>query len=232
MKNILLLLLLASSFSYAQATIGNGDGIKTDAQAGLVFREVPIEGTPFIDNIYKKGETIINGKVQGTALMRYNAFNDYVEILNENSQPRRLLRRANIIPVFGGNTYEILRYKEAGKVRLAYFNSLNTGNTILYFRPKKKFIQAEKPDHGYDDYDPPTYRDVSSYYIKHGDLAAEVVKLSKRSLLRALSDKSNELNAFIQDKKLNLKNKEDAIMLIEYYNSLQTSKMLKKKASS
>ncbi|MCK5443174.1 MAG: hypothetical protein KAJ23_14915 [Maribacter sp.] len=231
MKNILLLLLLASSFAYTQ-TIGNGDGIKTDTQAGLVFREVPIEGTPFVDNIYKKGETIINGKVQSTVLMRYNAFHDYVEILNENSQPRRLLRRANIIAVFGGNTYEIMRYKEAGKVRLAYFNSLNIGNTILCFRPKKKFIQAEKPDHGYDDYDPPIYRDVSSYYIKHGNLAAEVVKLSKRSLLKALSDKSSELNVFIQNKKLNIKSKEDAIMLIEYYNSLQTSKMLKKKASS
>ena len=139
MKNILLFLFLASNFAYTQ-TIGNGDGIKTDAQAGLVFREVPVDGTPFVDNIYKKGETIINGKVQSTVLMRYNAFHDYVEILNENSQPRRLLRRANIIAVFGGNTYEILRYKEAGKERLAYFNPLNTGNSILCFRPKKKFI--------------------------------------------------------------------------------------------
>jgi hypothetical protein len=59
-----------------------------------------------------------------------------------------------------------------------------------------------------------------------------VVKLSKRSLLKALSDKSNKLKVFIQDKKLNLKNKEDAIILIEYYNSLQTSELLKKKASS
>jgi len=220
MKNILYLFLLISSFVYTQ-TIGNGDGIKTDAQAGLVFREVPVEGTPFLDNIYKKGETIINGKVQSTALMRYNAFNDYVEILDENHEPRRLLRRNNIIAVFGGNTYEIINYKDSGKIKLGYLNPLNEGNSVLYFRPKKRFSQAEKPDHGYDDYDPPTYKDISSYYIKHGNIAAEEIKLNKRSLLKTLEDKSDDLKIFIQYNNLNLKKKEDAIKLLEYYNSLQ-----------
>ena len=220
MKSILLLLFLTSGFIYSQ-TIGNGDGIKTDTQAGIVFRDVPIEGTPFLDDVYKKGETRINGKVQRTALMRYNALNDYVELLDENNQPRKLLRRNNIIAVFDGNTYLISKYKSNGKLRSGYFNPLTTGNTILYYRPKKKFVQAEKPDNGYDEYDPPTYKDVSSYYIKHGSLAAEEVKLTKRALLKALGDKSNELRAFILDHGLNLKKRTDAIKLINYYNSLK-----------
>ncbi len=229
MKNILFIFLFTSGFALAQ-TFGNNI-VKSHAQVETVYSEIPIEGTPFLDNIYRKGETVINGKVQRVALMRYNALNDYIEILDENNQPRKLLRRANIIATFGGNTYLVTNYKNNGKTKFGYFNPLNTGNTVLYYHPKKKFVQAQKPDNGYDQIEPPTYKDVSLYYLKHGDLVAEEIKLNKRSLLKALSDKSDKLKTFIANHDLNLRNKKDVITLIKYYNTLQSG-TLEKKAES
>jgi hypothetical protein len=219
MKNLIFLAFLISLPSIGQ-TIGNGDGITTDTQAGIVFRDVPIEGSPYMNEIYKKGETIINGESQSSALMRYDAYNDAVEILDKSRQPRKLLRRPNITAVFDGKTYKVVSYLEDGQTKMGYFNPLNEGETVLYFKPKKQFVQAEKPDHGYDNYDPPTYRNVSSYYLKKGDAPAKIVKLKKRQFLKQLDTKASILKEFIRKHDLDMGKEGDAIRLVNFYNTL------------
>lgn len=219
MKKLIFIIVLVSNWAISQ-TIGNGDGITTDAQAGIVIREVPIDGSPYVNEIYKKGTTLINDVSRTDALMRYNAYNDAVEILDENGATRKLLRRSNIKAVFDGKTYEVIDYDLAGNIKKGYFNPLNEGNTVLYFRPKKIFLQAEKPDNGYDTYDPPHYKDVSSFYIKKENQPAEEVKLSKRNVLKALGDKTVLLKKFIDKYDLNLKDESDVIRLLNYYDTL------------
>ena len=219
MKKSIFIVLLISNWAISQ-NLGNGDGITTDTQAGIVIREVPIEGSAYINDIYKKGSTLINDISKTEALMRYDAYNDAVEILDENGVARKLLRRKNIKAVFDGKTYEVLEYDVAGTIKMGYFNPINEGNTILYFRPKKIFLQAKKPDNGYDTYDPPHYKDVSSYYIKKGDYPAVEVNLSKRNVLKALEDKTVLLKKFIDKYDLNLKDETDVIQLLDYYDTL------------
>lgn len=219
MKKILLLLIFTSTFAIGQ-TLGNGDGITTDTQAGIVIREVPIEGSRYMNDIYKQGETIINGRTQTTALMRYDAYNDAVEILDKSQQARKLLRRKSIVAKFGGKTYIVIDYKAGNKTKLGYFNPLNEGETVIYFKPKKVFVQAEKPEDGYDTYDPPIYRDVSEYYIKKGKAPAQLVKLGKRSILKQLGGKTAELKKFISENKLNLNKETDVVKLVVFYNTI------------
>ncbi len=218
MKNIYLFFLLIGAYSFGQ-TVGNGDGITTDTQVGVVFKEIPIEGTQYVDKLYKKGETIIDGKTQTKALMRYDALNESVEILDENQRPRKLLRRKNIVAIIEGKTYEVVDFKNGPKTRSGYLNPLNPGGVILYFRPQKVFVQAEKPENGYDTFDPPTYRDVSGYYLKKGDSPAEPIKLNRRSILKSLGGKTADLKKFVQDHSLNLTKEKDVVRLLNYYNS-------------
>lgn len=219
MKKIIYLFLFASGFIKGQ-TIGNGDGITTDTQAGIVIREVPIDGSVYINDIYKKGTTLINDISKTDALMRYDAYHDAVEILDENGTARKLLRRKQIKAIFDDKTYEVVEYQSGGKTKLGYFNPLNEGHTKFYFKPKKAFIQAEKPDNGYDTYTPPHYKDISAYYIKIGDGPAQEVKLNKRSILKMIGDSNLNLEQFIKDQNLNLKKVEDIIHLIDYYNAV------------
>lgn len=218
MKKLLFLLLTTPIILLGQ--FGNGDGITTDAQVGIVMEEVPIEGTPFMNPTYKLGETIVNGKSKTKALMRYNAYYDSIELLDENNTPRKLLRRKSIQAFFDGKTYKIFDYAEAGKIREAYFNPFNKGEIKLLFRPKKIFIQAEKPDSGYDTYDPPIYKDISSYYILIGEAPATKTRLGKKQLLKHLTKNTAQVKKFISNEKLNLKKEADVIELIDYYNSL------------
>jgi len=219
MKKIIYLFLFATGIIQGQ-TIGNGDGITTDTQAGIVIREVPIDGSAYMNDIYKKGTTLINDISKTEALMRYDAYNDAVEILDENGTARKLLRRKNIKAVFDDKTYEVVEYQSGGKAKLGYFNPLNDGQTQLLYKPKKIFLQAEKPDNGYDTYTPPHYKDISTYYIKKGEYPAVEVKLSKRNILKVLEDKTVLLKKFIDKYDLNLKDEDDVIRLLDYYDTL------------
>jgi len=231
MKYSILLLFVYATFDLsAQGVLeiaNNNKTITTHGQFYIHSNEVPILGSPYLNETYKQGETLISGKTQTAALMRYNAFNESVELLDRNSQkPRKLLRRKNISATFDGKTYLVLEYKEGNKKKLGYFNALNEGKVKLLYRPKKMFLQAETPDNGYDVYDPPIFKDVSQYYFKIGEQTASLIKLRKRTLLRAIGDKEAILKPFIKKRKLNLSKEADVILLLNYYNSLYNKKQV------
>ena len=99
MNKLLILIFFISGICFSQGvqSIGNSSGLMTPAQMGMSYFEVPIEGSPYMNEIFKKGKTIINGKHTSDALMRYDAYRDAIEIKNENDMARTLLRRSNIV---------------------------------------------------------------------------------------------------------------------------------------
>lgn len=223
MKKIALLLVFATAYSFGQ--ISANEYVLTPAQMGVEYRELAIEGTPYINHIYKKGTTIINGKSKNSALMRYDAVDEAIEILDQNQRPRKLLRRQNIQAVFDGMAYIVVEFQEGKNKKLGYLNPLNEGETVLYYRPKKQLVEAQQPEHGYESYIPPTYKDISTYYIKHGDRPAERVKLGKNQILKKLDAKTSLLKKYISEHNLNLKKEHDVIRLLVHYNSMrETSK--------
>ncbi len=219
MKNIALLLILVGSLSNAQ--ISANRYVLTPAQLKGELVEIPIEGTPYVNEIFKKGESFFSGKFMASSLMRYNAMNEVIEIMDENGKSKELLRKKNITVVIDNVTYEVVTYKEGQRTKLGYLNPMNEGETILYYRPKKQFMQAENPENGYEDYQPAMYKDVSMFYIKKGNEPAEPVKLRKNHILGKLDGKNSLLKKFISEHNLDLKEKSDVVKLLEYYNSLQ-----------
>lgn len=226
-KIILLLFVIAIIDLNAQGVLevaNSNRSITTHGQFYIHSTEIPILGSQYINETFKEGETLISGKSQTAALMRYDALNEAVELLDRSTQkPRKLLRRKNISATFDGKTYLVMDYMEGSKIKLGYFNQLNEGKVRLLYRPKKKFVQAENPDNGYDVYDPPTFKDVSQHYIKVGDKPASLLKLRKRSILKAINDKEAILKLFIKKHKLNLSKEADIILLLNYYNSLDNN---------
>jgi hypothetical protein len=217
MKSIIFLFLFSAALSFGQV-LESVPGY--DAQVGIVFHEIPIQGSPYLDELYKVGNTIVNGK-EVRLLMRYNAYSDQIELKDRKQNAFNMLRRKDLEAHFDGKRYVYLAYNEDGIKKEGYFNPLNSGKIKLYFKPKKVFVQAEKPDHGYDKFDPPEYKDVSGYYVQRGDQQLEEVRLAKGPLLRFMKDKSPALKKYISEQHLNPKNEKDAVRLINYYNSLK-----------
>lgn len=221
MYKLFTFLVFVAQVSLAQSVqpIGTSNGLMTTAQMGRSYYEVPIEGSPYVDELFKKGTTIINGTHKNDGLMRYDAYHDVIEIKNENGSVRALLRRENIIADIDGTLYMVRNYKSMGQVKAGYFNPLNEGYTRLLIRPKKIFVQAENPENGYDVYKPAKYLDVTEYYLQQGDQPATAIKLNKKSVLKFLNDDTNDIKKYIKDKDLNMRSKEDIIKLLNYYNN-------------
>jgi hypothetical protein len=49
------------------------------------------------------------------------------------------------------------------------------------------------------------------------------VRLNRKSILKSLGSRENALKSYISDKRLNLKNPEDVVNLISYYNAQATT---------
>ena len=226
MNRLLILMFFISNLCFSQGVqgIGRPDGVLTPAQMGMSFIEVPIDGSPYMNEIFKKGKTIINGKHTSDALMRYDAYRDAIEIKNENDVARTLLRRSNIVADIDGTIYMVREYRESGENKLGYFNPLNEGYARLLKKPKKIFVQAENPENGYDTFKPAKYQDISMYYMQKGDEPAIETKLSKRKILSFLDDSSEILKQYIKKNELNMQSESDIIQLINYYNTQEINK--------
>lgn len=199
---------------------GNEDRGWQDMQIGTVFEEVPIEGSPYMDELYKMGVASVNGK-EIQLLMRYDAFHDQIEMIDRKQKSFNLLKKANIEAEFEGKTFRTVEISEGGKTRLVYANPLNEGDVVLYFKPRKVFVQAQKPEHGYDDYNPPQYKDDNFYLIQRKGAAAEEIRLAKGPLMRYLRDKAPEIRDYLAKHELDLRAESDAVRVLNYYNSLK-----------
>lgn len=229
MKKIVFGVVLLTGFCYGQTLTSGGfndiagnDRSWQDMQIGTVFKEVPIEGTPYMEELYKMGIASVNGK-EINLLMRYDAFNDQIELIDSRQKSFNLLKKENIEAEIEGKTYEVISYEKNGKRELGYVNPLTEGEVVLYFKPRKIFVQAEKPEHGYDDYRPPQYVENHTYFIARKGSRPEEIRLAKGPLLRYLRDKAPQLRDYISAQDLDLKTAADAVKLVDHYNRLDPS---------
>lgn len=226
MKKIVYITMLFSGLCIGQNLVGGDYDVKQgnnrswqDMQIGTVFEEVPIAGTPYLEEVYKMGVASVNGK-RIRLLMRYDALNDQIEMIDRNQKSFNLLKKEGIEAEFEGKTYKAIPMMENGEKVLGYVNPLTEGEVVLYFKPRKKFVQAEKPENGYDDYEPPQFVEDNSYLIQRDGKAIEKIRLAKGPLMRYLRDKSAAVKDYVSTYQLDLNSAKDAVQLINYYNSL------------
>lgn len=216
------LLLFLPLVGAAQLTLNNPQG--GVMQLSTKNRSVDSEdtnGSPYVNDEFEEGKVYVNGDVSLQNLMRYNAYNSEIEIYVGEKEYAPLLKRAYIIAKIGDRTFKMVPFiTDKGLQRVGYFNPLNEGNTVLLFKPEVRLRQGKIPDTNYDRYRPPTYIDVSSYYIKKGEAPAEKTHLSKKWVLKNLGDKKKELQEYISNNKLSLRKEKDVIAVLDYYNSL------------
>ncbi len=195
---------------------GNDNLFAYQSYASRPTVEISYKGTPYVAADYKLGTTTIHGKTDFKAPMRYNAFENKIEFLDQEHVQRELLRRPYISATIDGVTYTVETYLEDGKEKFVYFNTRYLGETTLLYKPKKILVK-EGSTAAYDKIF--KYKDVSSYYIKKGNGPAVPVKINPKSILDAL-DHTQELEAYVTGIKLNLRSEEDVIRVLEFYNSL------------
>lgn len=185
------------------------------------YSDLDAEGSEYFDETYKMGVVSIRGKVELRGKMRFNAFRNEIQVLQGGNESFPLLKRSYIKAIIGAKVFGIYLYEDSkGNNRSSYFNPLNEGSVVLLYKPEIKLKKGRIPATSYDRKVPPTFIDVSSYYVKKGEETAKRIRPKKSDILTSLADKKNEIQTFIKNEGLSLKKEADLIKLMDYYNSI------------
>ena len=167
------------------------EGIVNFVTSSTEIEPSKAKGSPYLNEEFVHGEVIVNEKVEEVGKMRYNAYRNEVEILDNLSKDSyySLLKRAYIKVEIDGKLYRIYTYVDNDKsIKTSYFTELNEGPLKLLFKPEALLKQARTPSTSYEKYSPPTYVWNSSYYIldnrnKDSENHAVKVRLTKNNIL-------------------------------------------------
>lgn len=241
MQHILIIVFLLIAFwSFSQDT-DEPVKIRFDLEKGSANidyeREFVVKGSPYLNEEYQIG-SIVQGESRKEALIRYNAYYDHFQILDENKKKASVAKSSEIKVILEGKTYEMLSYERTVKDKAlyylpqsgnqdldknkkqGYFYKLSDGQTKLYSKTFKRIPKFQIPEHGYERFEPSAFVTITHYYIKKKFRPAVRIELSKKEVLFALNDKYNEVRAYIKKKKLKVKTLEEMINIIAYYNTL------------
>jgi hypothetical protein len=177
-----------------------------------------IAGTPYLDSEYVLGTVTTNeGTLYKDIPLRYNCFNDVLEI-KKDDQPYDLLPKEKASRAeFGGQIFCYLPY--GNETNKAYFQVLTEGKARLCARYRVNFYEKEEAK-GFADAKPARFDDLlETFWISVGQAPLKLI-LKKNQLLDVLSDKKNEVDAFLTKEKLSIKKPDDLKKIIKYYNTL------------
>lgn len=188
-----------------------------------------LRGTPYFLAGWSKGQILMtDGRRYVDVPLKFDAFRQALVLLRPKMGNDSIIidqRTVNSFELTGpeGQLYAFRQYPD---LKLpddmgdgVYFLVLYEGNTTLLKRIAKTLQRADyKQPYSVDiRYD--SFENNHAYYILKPNQPLTKVKLSKKSLLDALSDKRSGLSTFADT--LNLKTETDAAALIRQYDSLQ-----------
>ncbi len=181
-----------------------------------------VKGHPYLFENWTEGTVkLSNGKSYTNVQLKYNLLRD--ELFFKDIKTDQLL--AFVIPVvefkLNDKDKASILYRNGYKAiddntEKNYYQVLFDGGTQLLKRTSKK-INEEKPFNSASIIK--SFEVLNFYYISNNNTLIRIRK-DKKSILAALANQGSALENYLQEKSLNLKNEEDLIQFIQYYNSL------------
>ena len=226
MKTYLKLLLvflsaITANRSYAQFIL-----LKDATGGGIIFNKdyVDINGSPFFKAEWLNGTvTLADARVIKDINVKYDEVVDKPYVRGPQDQTVLLndkVTEFSMIDNTGSKTV-VRKYKNGftnipGFTVDSYFEVLADGK-VSFLKKKVKVITEDKQ------YNSAVitkgFFETTKYYIV-SNINSTLVKKDKNSVLAALSDKQTELDAFVKANSLNLKDEDDIVKLVDYYNTL------------
>lgn len=180
-----------------------------------------IQGSPYADKFFEKGFVISKDSLLYSGLMlRYNNYKDIIEFRKDDLAYELSNQFPLLYVKIKDKLYERLVFKSKEGDKLGYFQIQSDGKVTLYSKAPIQYVKA-KPASGYVEYKPPKFeKEPISFYLKSkGSTNANLIK-NKKDLIQFLSDKKEEVVAFMNTNKLNASKLEDITRIINYYNGL------------
>ena len=186
---------------------------------------INVQGSQYYNEEFKLSDLEYFGrKMDSIGYMRYDAYNDVIEMANTPDIERSeilLLKNSDVIATINDQEYVFLEYDEKDiKNKKGYMIRLYSGdNYSLYQKKVKIFKEAEKTKAGITESQPPRYISKTDFYIQTRDQKPELVKISKKSLINFFENQT-EVKEFIKENKLKVREIGSIILIIEFANKI------------
>ena len=172
-----------------------------------------IKGSPYYMD-FKIGEVFINDKSLGRHFLRYNGLSDNIEF-KKNDEVFTVNKIDGMKVIIEDITFKL--YNKSGEK--TFFLKFNEGETSLLLSPRKSFKKKVLAKNSYSNDIPAKFVDEYNYYILKDNEIIEV-ELKKKDITKVLEEHKNKMLDYASDNKLNFKNEDEVVKLIDYYNSI------------
>jgi len=192
----------------------NPDAIENDKILGSQYYQV----------YFSYGKIFLKGKeLENDYTFRYNAYSDEIEV-NNGSDLTFLLKDTNISCEIGEDRYSYQKYikKNSDDIQFGYLKTIFGGKKVsLYLKEIKKFKEGKKAKNSLTTAVPPKLIDFEVFYFSKTGETPHKIKLKNKDLLKMISSThKSEMEAYIKENKINIKNRVDLIAFFKFYDSL------------
>jgi len=175
-----------------------------------------VVGSPYFPEEFIKGTVFIENEKPYAAMMRYNAYQDEVQVQGSNGISS-LFKREYVWAEIEGQSFRIETYKTRSGTSKGYFVELNRGKVRLLKRIVREFKEGQPAVSTYSEDTPPRFDEEVTYYLVREGSPAQQVRLRKKDVLEFLSSK--EVESYVKENKLKLKSEDEVIKVLTQFNA-------------
>lgn len=190
------------------------------------YLDESIEGSPYLSNDFKVTTLFYGEENQGTIYYRYNAYNEELEIKEQNleSEPIRALSKDKKIKILvKGKPMSFKTFtSKKGYTKNGYLTLLRDGNYKLYHHLGVTFKDVKKPANSFEKGRPARFNQTDQYYFenKNGKTLSEI-EFSNSKILDLVDDSERKAAAkFLKENKIKVKSMTEVYLLVDFLNGL------------
>tara|TARA_R110002072_G_scaffold302406_1_gene485198 strand:+ start:8203 stop:8913 length:711 start_codon:yes stop_codon:yes gene_type:complete len=194
------------------------------------FEDVDLEtlkyvGSPYQNESFLAGEIYHNNKLIADNIpLRYNALMDEMEFKpsfeTPDNESSALMKSPEVDVRIGSKVFIFVPY-QGGIEKGGYFDVLLRGEKIdLFKKYNKKYTPEQKAQTSMTRDVPARFTNNPVYYLVLQDGRFIEIPSRARNFTDAFVDKEKEIKSFIKDKKLDIKDENHIIQIVNYYNSI------------
>ncbi|MEI7524537.1 MAG: hypothetical protein WCJ95_09420 [Mariniphaga sp.] len=182
-----------------------------------------LTGDPYLFKDFKKGKLVVLSGAKFDVTIRYDIYANEMHLQNKGEifaiiHPEKVNRIETDSLTFIYSKLIKSQGEETTKDG-SYFILQADGKCKLLIK-KNMRIQDPEPPKLYQDAKPPKFVNTSdTYYLKLKDASAVRIK-NEKDLFAVLGDEEKALSQFIHSNRLKIKNLEDLVKIVTYYNGL------------
>ncbi len=185
-----------------------------------------IDGSIYINEVFVLGAVYFGDEPAKNLYMRYNAFNDEIEIKESKSAATKtmaLVKTKDVSCTMGVDKWNYMQFEDkTGSQSQGYLNLIYSAEEYkLYEQKRKLFKEGKQAKTSHATSFPHRFVDETNYYLSVLGATPAYINGKKADVV-ALFDpkKQNDIKKFLKQKKVSLKDKNGLVNLMAYANSL------------